>query len=281
MTTLGDSTISSDGVSSTANGNFFVTNNVIVQNSMNLNGNQLWTNTGTLYLNYSNTNNGAVQIGIDSSTEHDLNLPFGNINMSGNINLNGNNITNIFGGVGIGWVNTGWFSDGNNLAARPAGAAGDFYVQSPAGATTYMLSGAGVGGTRFASGNVHVDNNIYASAFLYNSDERLKKNIQSLTNNLDKVLSIKPVTYYWKDTGRGAGLQIGFIAQNVQTVAPEIVHADASTTLLSVDYVRMTPLLVGAVQELNQKIIAQQSQIDAQQQEINDLKSAIKSLQMK
>ena len=121
-------------------------------------------------------------------------------------------------------------------------------------------------------------NDAYANAFLYNSDERLKKDIAPLTSNLSKVLQIQPVSYLWKDPSRGAGLQIGFIAQQVQSIVPELVHSDASTTLESIDYTRLTPLLVGSVQELNQKIQDQQSQIDAQQKEIDDLKAEISSM---
>jgi hypothetical protein len=247
-----------------------------VQNALNLSGNQMWTNTGTLYLQYSGVAGSNVTVGGQTGVAQSLIIP------NGNLELNNGTINGLPGGVGVGNVNTGWYSDGNNLAVRPAnGTGGDFFVQSPGGATTYMLSGAGAGGTHFISGNVFVDNSIYASAFLYNSDVRLKKDIHPLSGTLEKVLAIEPVTYYWKDPSRGFGLQIGFIAQNVQKVAPEIVHTDASTTLLSIDYARTTPLLVGAVQELNQKISDQQSEIDAQQHEIDRLESEIDSLKKK
>jgi uncharacterized small protein (DUF1192 family) len=110
--------------------------------------------------------------------------------------------------------------------------------------------------------------------FLYYSDARLKKDVAPLTDNLSKVLQLKPVSYLWKDPARGAGEQIGFIAQDVQKVVPEIVQTDASTTLEGVDYARMAPLLVGSVQELNAKI-------DTQQQEIDSLKAELEAIKNK
>jgi len=59
----------------------------------------------------------------------------------------------------------------------------------------------------------------------------------------------------------------------VKKVVPEIVNTDASSTIETVDYARTTPLLVGAVQEQQQKIEEQQKEIDELKQEIESLKS--------
>jgi hypothetical protein len=115
--------------------------------------------------------------------------------------------------------------------------------------------------------------NVYANSFQSNSDERLKKDIRPLTGNLAAVLQLQPVTYYWKNPTSGAGLQIGFIAQQVQSVVPEIVDTDASTTLESIDYSHITPLLVGSVQELNQKVEDQQQEIDQLEKEVQELEN--------
>jgi uncharacterized small protein (DUF1192 family) len=104
-----------------------------------------------------------------------------------------------------------------------------------------------------------------ANAFVYASDRRLKKEIAPLSGNLDKVLALQPVTWLWKDQNKGTDSQIGFIAQDVQQVVPEIVHTDTATTLESIDYARLSPLLVGSVQELNKKIEVQQQAIETLQ----------------
>jgi hypothetical protein len=106
--------------------------------------------------------------------------------------------------------------------------------------------------------------NLYANAYYYNSDARLKQNIKPLGDTLSTVLALTPVTYEWKDASRGAGEQLGFIAQDVQKVAPDLVHTDAASGMMSVDYAKVTPLLVGAIQ--------------AQQKEIDDLKAEVEAL---
>ncbi len=114
-------------------------------------------------------------------------------------------------------------------------------------------------------------NTVYANSYYYNSDARLKKDIEPLSDSLAKVLKLEPVTYEWKDATRGQGVQLGFIAQDVQKVVPELVSENASTTILSVDYAKVTPLLVGAIQ-------TQQQQLDKQQQEIDELKAEVEAL---
>lgn len=114
---------------------------------------------------------------------------------------------------------------------------------------------------------------VYGTAFYYLSDERAKKNIEAIASStaLQKILALEPVTYNWKDADKATTTQIGFIAQQVKKVVPELVLTDASTTQESVDYARVTPLLVGAAQ-------AQQDRIDAMQKEIDALTAEVRAL---
>lgn len=67
------------------------------------------------------------------------------------------NVTNINGsGCGIGGIDTGFYMDGDNLAARVPNAAGNFYVQSAAGAANYVRIGQGVNGISLDTGNLKV-----------------------------------------------------------------------------------------------------------------------------
>ena len=126
---------------------------------------------------------------------------------------------------------------------------------------------------------IYVNGNSYANAFLYLSDRRLKKNIEPLSGNLARVLALQPVTYLWIDTASNPSTQqIGFIAQDVEKVAPWVVSTNPQTGIKAIDYPKLTPLLVGSVQELNAKIDAQQKQLDAQQAEIDALKAEVESL---
>jgi hypothetical protein len=94
----------------------------------------------------------------------------------------------------------------------------------------------------FATGNVNIDNdlyvtNIYASSCSgCTSDVRLKKNVEPLRGALGRLLQLKGVTFEWKtplehihEADRGEGTQIGFVAQDVETVFPSMVKEDGYT----------------------------------------------------
>ena len=84
-----------------------------------------------------------------------------------------------------------------------------------------------------------------------NSDSRLKEEVKPIENALDKVDAINGVTFSLidgDDTRR-----VGVIAQDVQAVLPEAVHADEDG-LLSVAYGNMVGLLVEAVKELRAEV---------------------------
>jgi hypothetical protein len=82
------------------------------------------------------------------------------------------------------------------------------------------------------------------------SDERLKSNIETLKGGLEKVEQLRGVTYT-----RDERDNIGVIAQEVEKVLPEIVlTADDEMGTKSVDYSRMTAVLIEAVKELSAKV---------------------------
>jgi len=82
------------------------------------------------------------------------------------------------------------------------------------------------------------------------SDERLKDNIETLEDGLDKVEQLRGVTYT-----RDERENIGVIAQEVEKILPEIVlTADDEMGTKSVDYSRLTAVLIEAVKELSVKV---------------------------
>jgi len=88
------------------------------------------------------------------------------------------------------------------------------------------------------------------------SDQSLKKNVTTLTNSLEKVKQLRGVNFEWDldtlpEPLHMAGTQIGFVAQEVDKVLPEVVlHSDSGVQ--SVDYGRIIPVLVEAIKELHQ-----------------------------
>lgn len=96
-----------------------------------------------------------------------------------------------------------------------------------------------------------------AGDWLANSDARLKKNIAPISGALNKIQQLQGVTYLWNDdkTGinRPATPQMGFTAQNIQQVFPELVSKDAQG-FLQTGYGTYDALYVEAIKELMKKI---------------------------
>ena len=85
------------------------------------------------------------------------------------------------------------------------------------------------------------------------SDLRLKENIEPLVAT-DKLMAMNPVSYNWKADPDGPR-SMGFIAQEMQEVMPEAVSADDDEdAMMSMDYGRITPILVSALQDAHRKI---------------------------
>jgi hypothetical protein len=93
------------------------------------------------------------------------------------------------------------------------------------------------------------------------SDARVKENVVTIDSALDKVLNLRGV--YYNKIGN-LERRVGVIAQEVQGVLPEVVHAVADTNpttgqtqeLLSVDYGNITGLLIEAIKELSAQVDA-------------------------
>ncbi|MFV1979788.1 MAG: tail fiber domain-containing protein [Rhodothermia bacterium] len=94
------------------------------------------------------------------------------------------------------------------------------------------------------------------------SDRRLKQNIAALEYGLETVLALEPVSYYWKSTPED-GRRLGLIAQDVESIVPEIVHhGDSDDDMMGLNYSELVPVLIRAIQEQDAENKAQQTQID-------------------
>ena len=121
---------------------------------------------------------------------------------------------------------------------------------------------------RMASGGAfHADGEITAFSSTTASDRKLKINIGNTKYGLSDVLKLRGVDFNWKDKFDGKE-DIGFIAQEVQEVIPELVkevdNLKEDGTHLTVDYAKTTAILVEAIKE--------------QQKQIEELKSEIKEM---
>jgi hypothetical protein len=114
-------------------------------------------------------------------------------------------------------------------------------------------------------GSITCDGDIIA---YYTSDERLKENIEPITNALDKVNAISGVTFDWNETAKeillsakDAPRQVGVMAQRVNEVMPELV-VTRPNGYMAVDYEKMCVLLLEAVKELSQQVTDLKSQVN-------------------
>ena len=110
-------------------------------------------------------------------------------------------------------------------------------------------------------GALNVGGDVVAFA---SSDERLKDNIELISNPIEKVQSLKGVTWDWNENAdelQQSLPNVGVIAQDVEKVLPELV-TDRDNGYKGVDYAKLTGLLIEAIKE--------------QQKEIDELKSKIK-----
>jgi hypothetical protein len=119
----------------------------------------------------------------------------------------------------------------------------------------------GTNGVRLSAGNT--------SWSAFTSDERKKKNFETVPG-LEALLQVNPIKYHFRTQDDSEVKKLGFTAQNLLPLIPEMVHsngekADDGTDILTIipDYI--LPVLVKAIQE-------QQSQIESLKAEIQTLK---------
>lgn len=112
------------------------------------------------------------------------------------------------------------------------------------------------------SSSFFFNSDVTSSGMFIQSDERYKENIEPVGEVLSSIRNLEPVTYNLKsrkidDTMRSAAKngseRYGFLAQNVQEVFPELVHAD-NNGYLSVDYIGLIPILVQSINELRAEL---------------------------
>ena len=110
-----------------------------------------------------------------------------------------------------------------------------------------------------------------AGDWLANSDARLKFDMKPLQNALAKITQLQGITYKWADNATGmqrpAGEHMGFTAQNVQEVFPQLVVPDAQG-FLQTAYGTYDALYVEAFKEMLKKI----EQLEAKIKELESKK---------
>ena len=115
-------------------------------------------------------------------------------------------------------------------------------------------SGTGVGS---------IDVSTSGTTYNTTSDARLKTDIQPIADATDRLMQMNPVLHKWVADSE-ADAVVGFIAQEMQEIVPEAVSGDAdSDEMMSMDYGRITPVLVAALQDAHKKIEELESRLAA------------------
>ena len=159
----------------------------------------------------------------------------------------GGNSGNSIGVKGIGQSSGVWGSSSTNGVYGTSPAGTGVFGNSSSGFGVYC-SGSKCGGTK---------------AWTNTSDARLKTNVVTISDALQKILSLRGVTYNWK-VEPNAEKEMGFIAQEVDKIAPELVSQD-NDGIYTMQASQITALLVEAIKE--------------QQKQIENLKSRIAELE--
>ncbi|ODA66029.1 hypothetical protein A7A08_03043 [Methyloligella halotolerans] len=112
--------------------------------------------------------------------------------------------------------------------------------------STALVSGT----TLYIAGNIR-----YGGQLTDASDKRLKTDIKPLERrSLDKLLKLRPVSF--RMNGEGTSIELGFIAQDVQPVFPDLVATEADEVgTKSLNYIGLIAPIVKAIQELREWVL--------------------------
>ena len=103
-------------------------------------------------------------------------------------------------------------------------------------------------------GDFHADGDVIAYSTTTASDAKLKTNIKTVENALDKVCQLDGVTFDWIRDGKESA---GVIAQTVETVLPravkEVEDLNGDDTHKVVDYNQLSALFIEAIKELKEE----------------------------
>ena len=125
------------------------------------------------------------------------------------------------------------------------------------------------------------------------SDARLKKDVETISGALDKVLKLRGVTFYWKSREEIAAVkgvpvdsvncdyddkqQIGVIAQEMEEVLPQLVHTD-DKGYKAVSYDNIGPVLIEAIKELKAEKDELKAEKDALEAKVDRLEKLVEEM---
>ena len=100
---------------------------------------------------------------------------------------------------------------------------------------------------------VIVQENITAFDVTIPSDIRLKKNVKDITNGLEIINKLRPVSFNWKKNNNES---IGFIAQEIEEVLPEFVRDTRlnGETIKTIKQDKLIPYIVDSIKNISNRL---------------------------
>lgn len=164
-----------------------------------------------------------------------------------------------------------WSAGGADMGIK-AGEALTLTVGSGGGAASYFFRVLATGNVRFFDAPGSLQCTIGAGSNTCTSDQRLKKNIQTIGNALPRLAQLRGVSFVWNKTGLPG---LGVIAQEVQTVFPELVTVNDQGMLM----VHNTGLFGPLIQGINELKSEKDAQVLALERRANDAEQKHAALQ--
>ncbi|MFD2720266.1 tail fiber domain-containing protein [Hymenobacter monticola] len=134
-----------------------------------------------------------------------------------------------------------------------------------------------------ANGSATVRGTVTANGVTLTSDARFKQQVRPLAGSLAAVQQLRGVRYRWNalgvQHGGAAGQeQIGFLAQELEKLYPELVYTDEAG-YKSVNYAQLTPVLLEALKELAAKNATLETQVQQQQASLGSFEQRLRALE--
>tara|TARA_Y100000289_G_C3861092_1_gene118573 strand:- start:192 stop:686 length:495 start_codon:yes stop_codon:yes gene_type:complete len=110
----------------------------------------------------------------------------------------------------------------------------------------------------------------FGTAFMNVSDERLKKDVNTISGSLDKILKLRPTGFTWIENEKE---DVGFIAQEVEEIIPEVVKTkkgfintdgeeEGIENMKTISYTKLIPYLVDTIQVMDKRIKELEEKVD-------------------
>jgi hypothetical protein len=161
--------------------------------------------------------------------------------------------------IGIGYAAGYYVSSGsNNIDIGSWGAAADngtIRIGTPGNQSSFFV--AGVFGASSSLGNavdVMIDSN--GQLVTKNSSIRFKEDVHDMAAASDGLMKLRPVTYRYKQAYADGSKPIdyGLIAEEVAQVYPDMVVKNADGQIQTVQYQKLTPMLLNEVQKQHKQL---------------------------